>query len=96
MPENRFLKEVQLTPQKLKLEGDSVRFTVKGLIPIESVLIPKNPKVSLSFKAEQNNVDLGIIDLKKNVSSYAYEKRVALKYEPWMSGAVLELSFFSG
>ncbi|SEF98272.1 TPR end-of-group domain-containing protein [Algoriphagus boritolerans] len=96
VPENRFLKEVQLTPQKLKLEGDSVRFTVKGLIPIESVLIPKNPKVSLSFKAEQNNVDLGIIDLKKNVSSYAYEKRVALKYEPWMSGAVLELSFFQG
>lgn len=96
MPENRFLKDVQLIPQKLKLEGDTVRFSVKGSIPIESVLIPKNPKVSLSFKAEQKNIDLGIIDLKKNIASYSYEKKVALKYEPWMSGATLELLFFQG
>lgn len=96
MPENRFLKDAELIPQKLKLEGDSVRFSVKGSIPIESILIPKNPKITLLFKGEKNQLDLGEIDLKKNVSNYAYEKKIALKYEPWMAGAVLEASFFQG
>lgn len=96
MPENKFLKDVKLIPQKLKLEGDSIRFTVKGSIPIESVLTPKNPKVTLSFKSEQYQLDLGVIDLKRNVSSYEYEKRYALRYEPWMSGATMEVSFFQG
>lgn len=96
MPENKFLKDVKLIPQKLKLEGDSIRFTVKGSIPIESVLTPKNPKVSLLFKAEQIQLDLGELDLKRNVASYEYEKKFALKYEPWMKGASLEVSFFQG
>ncbi len=96
MPENRFLKDAELIPQKLKLDGDSIRFSVKGSIPIESILIPKNPKITLLFKGEKNQLDLGEIDLKKNVSNYAYEKKIALKYEPWMAGAVLEASFFQG
>lgn len=96
MPENRFLKDAQLIPHKLKLEGDSIRFSVKGSIPIESILIPKNPKITLSFKGEKNQLDLGEINLKKNVSNYSYEKKIALKYEPWMAGAILEASFFQG
>lgn len=96
MPENKFLKDVQLIPQKLKLEGDTIRFIVKGSIPIESVLTPKNPKVSLIFKAEQNQLDFGAIDLKRNVASYEYEKKFAVKYESWMKGASLEVSFFQG
>lgn len=96
MPENKFLKDAQLIPQKLKLEGDSIRFTVKGTIPIESVLTPKNPKVSLEFKAEQNQLDLGELTLNRNVASYEYEKKFALKYEPWMNGASLVVSFFQG
>ncbi len=96
MPENKFLKDVQLIPGKLKLEGDSIRFTVKGSIPIESVLTPRNPKVRLTFQAEGNQLDLGGLDLKKNVSSYEYEKRYALKFEPWMRGATLEIFFFQG
>lgn len=96
MPENKFLKDVQLIPYKLKLEGDSIRFTVKGSIPIESILTPKNPKVSLAFRAEQNQLDLGEIELKRNVASYAYEKEFAVKFESWMTGASLEVSFFQG
>jgi tetratricopeptide (TPR) repeat protein len=96
MPENKFLKDIQLTPQKLKLERDSIRFTVKGSIPIESVLTPNNPRLSLSFKADQTDFDLGEINLKKNVASYSYERSFVLKYESWMSGATLEMSFFQG
>jgi outer membrane protein OmpA-like peptidoglycan-associated protein len=96
MPENKFLKDIQLVPQKLKLERDSIRFTVKGSIPIESVLTPNNPRLILSFKSDQSHYDLGEINLKKNVSSYSYERSFALRYEPWMSSATLELSFFQG
>ncbi len=96
MPENKFLKDAQVIPQKLKLEGDSVRFTVKGTIPVESVLIPKNPKVHVIFKSSTNQLDLGEIDLKRSVSNYGYEKRFALKFEPWMLGSTLELLFFQG
>ncbi len=95
-PENKFLKDAHLVSGKLKLEGDSIRFTVKGSIPIESVLIPKNPSISLTFNSDQHQLDLGGIVLKKDVSRYTYEKKYALKYEPWMSGAVMEISFFHG
>jgi len=96
MPENKFLKDVQLSPRKLALEGDSIRFSVKGTIPIESVLTPKNPRLTLYFKGEKRQLNLEGIDLKKNVSNYSYEKIIVLKYEPWMSGATLELSFYQG
>jgi len=95
-PENKFLKDVQLIPGKLKLEGDSIRFTVKGSVPIESVLSPKNPSLKLAFNSEKTQLDLGVIDLKRNVSRYDYEKKFSLKYEPWMAAGVLEVSFFQG
>ena len=95
-PENKFLKDAQLVPAKLRLEGDSIRFTINGSIPIESALSPKNPSVSLLFNSEQNKLELGPIELKKNVSRYEYNKSFSLKYESWMAGAVLELFFFQG
>ena len=96
MPENKFLKDAELIPQKLKLEGDSIRFSVKGSIPIESVLSPKSPKVNLSLKGAEGELDLGSLDLIKNVSNYGYEKKFVLKYETWMKGASLELAFYQG
>lgn len=96
MPESNFLEDAQLIPHQLKLEGDSIRFVIKGSIPILSALSPKNPRVTLSFKGESNQLDLGEVNLKKNVSNYAYEDKFALKYEPWMEGAILELYFFQG
>src|SRR5690606_8688040 len=95
-PENKFLKDVKLIPGKLKLEGDSIRFTVKGSVPLESVLSPKNPSLQLAFNSEKTQLELGVIDLKRNVSRYDYEKKFSLKYEPWMAAGVLEVSFFQG
>lgn len=96
MPENKFLKDGQVIPQKLKLEGDSVRFTVKGTIPIESVLTPKNPRVLLTFKSPTTKLDIGQIELKRNVANYSYEKKIVLKFESWMLEGALELLFFQG
>lgn len=92
----RFLKEVSLLPSKLKLEGDSIKFSLKGSIPVESVLIPRNPRLNLIFKATSSGIDLGEISLTKTVSSLTYEKKFSLKYESWMEGATLELNFFQG
>jgi tetratricopeptide (TPR) repeat protein len=96
MPENKFLKDVTLSPGKLKLEGDSIRFSVKGSIPIESVLSPKNPKVKVVFSAEGKQLDLGELALKRNVANYSYEEKFSLRYEPWMAKASLEVQFFQG
>lgn len=96
VPENKFLIDAKLLPQKLKLEGDSIQFTVKGSIPIESILSPKNPQVSLSFKGTDAIMDLGLLELQKNVANYSYEKKFVLKYASWMSSATLELAFYQG
>lgn len=94
--EARFLKDATLSPVKLKLEGDSIRFSVKGSIPIESVLIPRNPSVRLIFKSSEASNDLGELPLGKTVANYPYEKRISLKYESWMDQGVLELQFYQG
>lgn len=96
MPENKYLKDTQLIPYKLKLEGDSIRFTVKGTIPVESVFFPRNPKVSLTLKAAENILDLGEITLTKNLRGYEYEKKFVLSFKPWMGEASLEASFLEG
>lgn len=96
MPENKFLKDAQLIPQKLKLEGDSLRFIIKGSIPIESVLTPKNPKVLVLFRSPTSKLELGEIELNRSVSNYGYEKKFSLKFEPWMLEGTLELLFFQG
>ncbi|WP_147392193.1 tetratricopeptide repeat protein [Algoriphagus lacus] len=96
MPENKFLKDARLIPQKLKLEGDSLRFTIKGTIPIESVFSPKNPKVLVLFQSPTFKLELGEIELKRTVSNYGYEKKFSLKFEPWMLEGSLELLFFQG
>lgn len=96
VPENKFLSDASIIPQKLKLEGDSVRFSIQGNIPIESILTPKNPQVKAVFKSPTSILDLGTLDLKRNVSSYTYKKDYALKFEKWMLTGTLELYFFQG
>jgi tetratricopeptide (TPR) repeat protein len=41
-------------------------------------------------------VDIGQIELKRNVANYSYEKKIVLKFEPWMLEGTLELLFFQG
>ena len=96
MPEADFLQDAEVAPGKLKFERDTVTFEVKGTIPIQSALSPKNPRVKLIFKSSERTLDLGELDLQKNVAEYSYKKSFVLAYEPWMEGAFLEIHFFMG
>ncbi len=96
MPETDFLKDSKVTPGKLEFFRDSVRFEVAGSIPIESVLSPRNPRVSILLKSSENSMVFEDIELKKNVGDYSYKKSFVLAYEPWMEGAFLEAQFFQG
>jgi len=93
---DRFISDVTISPSKLKLEGDSIRFTIKGTIPVESVFTPRNPRVSLIYYSREGAMELGDLPLVKQVANFAYEKKFSIRYEPWMRGAVLELKFFQG
>ena len=93
---NRFISDARLLPAKLKLEGDSIRFTVKGSIPVESVLIPRNPRLALTLYSNEGAIELGDLPVVKEVANFSYEQKFSLKYESWMQGAVLELEFFQG
>lgn len=92
----RFLENVQLKPDKLTYFRDSVRFSIQGEIPIESVVTPRNPQVKLSFKTAEVNLDLGFFELQKNLANYSYQRDFILAFEPWMESAQLILEFFQG
>ncbi|MDF2157460.1 hypothetical protein [Algoriphagus sp. CAU 1675] len=94
--ELRFLKDAEVVPSKLEYFRDSVQFSVKGTIPIESVVIPRNPELRLIFKAGEKSLDLGSLFLRKGLANYSYEQDFKLAFEPWMGGANLELIFFQG
>ncbi|MFC3417305.1 tetratricopeptide repeat protein [Algoriphagus hitonicola] len=94
--ECRFLENVQLKPEKLAYFRDSVRFSVQGKIPIESVVTPRNPQLKLLLKTSEKSLDLGIFDLEKNLADYSYQKDFVLAFEPWMESAQLSLNFFQG
>ncbi|UZD22409.1 TPR end-of-group domain-containing protein [Algoriphagus halophytocola] len=96
MPETEFLQDAEVTPAKLKFDRDTVSFTVKGTIPIQSALSPKNPRVKLIFKSSEKTLELGELDLTKKVAEYIYDKSFILAYEPWMEGAFLEIHFYMG
>ncbi len=92
----RFISDVQLTPSKLKLEGDSVRFSIKGTIPNESLLMPRNPRLSLRLYSTGDTLDFGNISLVKEVANFSFGQSFSVVFQPWMEGAVLELNFFQG
>ena len=96
MPEADYLSNTQLIPQKLKLEGDSVRFEIKGKIPIESNITAKAPRLKLVFYNDQNSLDLGEIALNKTLTHYEFSKKESLHFEPWMLSGILELQYFQG
>lgn len=96
MPELKFLKDSQVIPGKLTIERDSVRFTVEGKVPMESVLTPRNPRVRLFYKAAGRADFLGEFTLAKKVTHFAYSQDFVLRFEPWMESAYLELEFFQG
>jgi tetratricopeptide (TPR) repeat protein len=96
VPESKYLTDASLSPYKLKLEGDSIRFVVKGTIPVESAITAKNPKIKLVYYSDQKHLEFGEIPLHRKLSHYEYEFRKSLKFEPWMLDAILELQYFQG
>lgn len=93
---HRFISDATILPAKLKLEGDSIRFTIKGTIPVESVLIPRNPRLALTLYSSGGAIEFGDLPIVKQVANFSFEKKFSVRYEPWMQGAVLELEFFQG
>ncbi|WP_211318365.1 OmpA family protein [Algoriphagus chordae] len=96
VPETDFLKDSKVIPGKLEFFRDSVRFEVKGSIPIESAFSPRNPTVKLLLKSSENSMLFEELELTKNVAEYSYNQSFILAYEPWMEGAYLEAQFFQG
>lgn len=91
-----YTENAKIKPEKLTLFADSVRFSLKGTIPIISGLIPRNPRLRLVLKSLTNKEDFGELILKKNVSTYSYDQSFVFLYEPWMEESYLELQFFQG
>ena len=96
MSESDFLKDAKVSPSKLEFYRDSVRFTVKGTIPIGSAINPRNPQLKLILKSSNQILDLGEVELRKKVTYYEYERDFSLLYSSWMEGAFLEAHFFQG
>ncbi len=96
VPESDFLEDAKVSPSKLEFYRDSVRFSVKGTIPIESAINPRNPQLKIFIKSSDQILDLGDIELRKTVGHYEYKKDFVLSYSPWMEGASLEAHFFHG
>ena len=96
VPESNFLKDAKLSPSKLEFFSDSVRFSVKGSIPIESAINPRNPQLKLILKSSDQILDLGEVELRKKVANYEYDKDITILYSSWMEGAFLEAHFFHG
>lgn len=92
----RFISDVQLSPAKLKLEIDSIRFSIQGTIPNESLLMPRNPRLSLKLYSEGDTINLGDLPLVKGVANFSFEKSFSLYFRPWMESAILELYFYQG
>jgi hypothetical protein len=81
---NVYTENAKIKPEKLTLFADSVRFSLKGTIPIISGLIPRNPRLRLVLKSHCNQKDFGELILKKNVSTYSYDQSYVFLYQPWM------------
>lgn len=94
--EYRFLDEVSLKPDKLSYFRDSIQFSVEGKIPIESVVTPRNPELRLMIVAGDRQLDLGSIELKKNIADYSYKHEYKIAFEIWMESAQLRLDFYQG
>jgi tetratricopeptide (TPR) repeat protein len=92
----RFLSNVSISPVLLQLKGDSIRFSIKGMVPNESFLTPRNPRLRLRMHSSLNSLDLGDIVLKKRLGNFLFEREFSLFFEPWMEAAVVELNFFHG
>ena len=92
----KYLGSIELAPQKLRLEKDSIRFLISGKLAIGSGLLTKQPEVRLRLLAKYDSLDLGRVDLNNQTGISTLQKKVALYFQPWMEEASLVLDFSLG
>ena len=92
----KYLGSIELAPQKLRLEKDSIRFLISGKLAIGSGLLTKQPEVRLRLLAKQDSLELGRVDLNSQTGITTLQKKVALYFQPWMEEASLVLDFSLG
>ncbi len=92
----KYLGSIELAPQKLRLEKDSIRFLISGKLAIGSGLLTKQPEVRLRLLAKEDSLDLGKVVLNNQTGITTLQKKVSLYFQPWMEGASLLLDFLPG
>ena len=92
----KYLGSIELVPQKLRLEKDSIKFSISGKLVTGSGLLTKQPEVRLRLLAKQDSLDLGSIALNNQAGITIIQKKVALSFQPWMEEASLLLDFSIG
>ncbi len=92
----KYLGSIELAPQKLRLEKDSIRFVISGKLAIGSGLLIKQPEVRLRLMAKQDSLDLGFVEVNNQTGITTIKKKVVLFFQPWMEEARLELDFSLG
>lgn len=92
----KYLGSIELSPQKLRLEKDSIRFLISGKLATGSGLLTKQPEVRLRLLAKQDSLDLGSIALNNQTGITIIQKKVTLYFQPWMEEASLLLDFSLG
>ena len=92
----KYLGSIELVPQKLRLEKDSIRFLISGKLVTGSGLLTKQPEVRLRLLAKQDSLDLGSIALNNQTGITIIQKKVTLYFQPWMEEASLLLDFSLG
>ena len=92
----KYLGSIELVPQKLRLEKDSIRFVISGKLAIGSGLLTKQPEIRLRLLAKYDSLDLGRVALNDQTGITTLQKKVALYFQPWMEEASLVLDFSLG
>lgn len=91
-----FLQDFSIQPKQLRLEGDSIRFTVQGTALLPSGILSKDAYLILQLSASQDTLALGEVTGISNGSFSVFKKEIVFAYQPWMDEASLELQLFFG
>ena len=71
----KYLGSIELIPQKLRLEKDSIKFSISGKLVTGSGLLTKQPEVRLRLLAKQDSLDLGSIALNNQAGITIIQKK---------------------
>jgi tetratricopeptide (TPR) repeat protein len=91
-----FLQDFSIRPKQLRLEGDSIRFTLQGTALLPSGILSKEARLMLQFRASQDTLALGEVVGISNGSTLVFYEGITFAYQSWMDEASLVLQLFFG